>query len=78
MLYPKLSLLCKPRLCKPAEGQGLTQVMVGWVFRVFLFCFGAGTQVLSMLGKCFVTELKPSGAHSVPFHGCVGAQLPAT
>lgn len=53
MLHPKLSLLCKPGLCKPAEGQGLTQVMVGWVFS--LFCFGDGTQVLSMLGKCFVT-----------------------
>lgn len=71
MLHSKcLSLLCKPQLCKPVEGQGLTQVMIGWDFS----CFGSGTQALGMLCKCFVTQR----AHSILFHGCVGAQLPST
>lgn len=65
MLHPKcLSLLCKQWLCKSVKGQGLTQVMVGWGFS----CFGAGTQVLGMLCKCFVTQW----AHSILLYGCVG------
>lgn len=36
MLHPKCwSLLCKPQLCMPAEGQGLTQVVAGWGFSSF-------------------------------------------